>query len=181
MTRNSPVWGGSSICHAGDDKWSCGVSSNSCNVILGCTSWCHVSLCTCGLDRTELPFPLDCWFTFIIGTHRVVLHALLTGACFQKARFFSEIVSVSNFSSSLICYIPLKITKQSQQGWLGIIKKKKGKKKKVISWFENVQVKKILPSIIILLKEIELRDNRKASVVIACSTEQLIQWGIWIA
>lgn len=31
--------------------------------------------------------------------------------------------------------------------------------------------KKNLPSIITLLKEIELRDNRKASVVIACSTK----------
>lgn len=160
--RNSPVWRGSSICHAGDDKWSCGVSSNSCNVILGCTSWCHVSLCTCGLDRPELPFPLDCWFTFIIGTHHVVLHALLTGSCFQKARFFSEIVSVSNFSSSLICHIPLKITKQSQQGWLGIEKQQQQEEQKpkqnnpVISLFENVQVKKILPSIIILLKEIEI-------------------------
>jgi len=41
-----------------------------------------------------------------------------------------------------------------------------------------VQVKKNLPSIITLLEEIELRDNRKAGVVIACSTKQLIQWGI---
>lgn len=48
---------------------------------------------------------------------------------------------------------------------------KKKKKFKFIPWFENVQVKKILPSIITLLKEIELRDNRKASVVIACSTK----------
>lgn len=58
MMRYSPVWGDSSICHAGDDKWSCGVSSNSWNIILGCTSCCHVSPCTCGSDRPELSFLL---------------------------------------------------------------------------------------------------------------------------
>lgn len=54
------------------------------------------------------------------------------------------------------------------------LKKKKKKKFKFISGFETVQVKKIMPLIIMLLKEIELRDNRKADVVIACSTIQLI-------
>lgn len=54
---------------------------------------------------------------------------------------------------------------------------KKKKKFKFISWFENVQMKKFFPSVIMLLKEIELGDNRKSSVVIACSTKQLIQRG----
>lgn len=38
-------------------------------------------------------------------------------------------------------------------------------------------MKKFFPSVIMLLKEIELGDNRKSSVVIACSTKQLIQQG----